>query len=271
MSKELSMNRARLFLVSVILSAVAVSCGTLRHVSTDEELDSRYNEYARDHFFMEGIRMYNEHNLDAAMDLMSRSLDDDTASAATCYSLAQYYMSMRDRALVEKYSEKSRDLLLRAVRLEPDNYWSRRLLALNYLRQNRRQEAVEQYEEMSRRFPGRTDILISLAGLYDEAKPEDYNPTDYSIYAYGLGYEIPINKVKYFYERNYFDGNLNHTLIIASKKELEDNNINRVALFLTNGELTSEEENFPELTYGVGEGKIFEIDHRTFDRMGSGE
>ena len=163
------MNRARLFLVSVILSAVAVSCGTLRHVSTDEEFDSRYNEYARDHFFMEGIRMYNEHNLDAAMDLMSRSLDYDTASAATCYSLAQYYMSMRDRALVEKYSEKSRDLLLRAVRLEPDNYWYRRLLALNYLRQNRRQEAVEQYEEMSRRFPGRTDILISLAGLYDEA------------------------------------------------------------------------------------------------------
>lgn len=112
--------------------------------------------------------MYNEEHYDAALDLMTRSLDYDTASAATCYCLAQYYMSMRDRALVEKYSGKAHDLLMRAVRLEPDNYWYRRLLAMSYLRANRQAEAIEQYEEISRRFPGRTDVLITLAGLYDD-------------------------------------------------------------------------------------------------------
>lgn len=149
---------------------VTVSCGSNRHISTGQETDtSVYDGYARDHFYMEGIRLYNENRYDAAMDLMSRSLDYDTASAATCYSLAQFYMSMRDRALIEKYSGTAINLLSRAVRLEPDNYWYRRLLAISLLRQNRRQEAIEQYEEMARRFPGRTDVLISLAGLYDEA------------------------------------------------------------------------------------------------------
>ena len=113
--------------------------------------------------------MYNEFKYDAAMDLMQHSLYYDTASAATCYSLAQYYMSMRDRELIEKYSKTAQTLLLRAVRLEPDNYWYRRLLAMNYLRQNRQAEAVGQYEEISRRFPGRTDVLITLASLYDDA------------------------------------------------------------------------------------------------------
>lgn len=96
----------------------------------------------------------------------------------------------------------------------------------------------------------------------------DYDSEDYNIFGYGLGYEIPINKVKYFGQRNYEEGNLNQTLILASKKEIEDNNINRIALFLTNGELKADEANFPKLTYGVGEGKIFEVDNRTFDRLG---
>ena len=155
------------FLIAFV--AVTVSCGSARHVSADPLSKADMDGYAGDHFFKEGIRLYNEGHYDAAMDLMSRSLDYDTASAATCYCLAQYYMSMQDRALVEKYSGTAQELLARAVRLEPDNYWYRRLLAISYLRQNRQADAIRQYEEISRRFPGRTDVLITLAGLYDDA------------------------------------------------------------------------------------------------------
>lgn len=157
------------FIPVLLSSAVLISCGSIRHASTEPLSQSDLDGYARDQFFNEGIRMYNEQKYDAAMDLMSRSLDYDSASAATCYSLAQYYMSMRDRALIEKYSGKAESLLQRAVRLEPGNYWYRRLLAMNYLRQNRQEDAIEQYEEIARRFPGRTDVLITLAGLYDDA------------------------------------------------------------------------------------------------------
>lgn len=140
----------------------------MRHSASDPVSEVEANGFARDHFYMEGIRMYNDSKYDAAMDLISHSLDYDTASAATCYSLAQFYMSMQDRSLVEKYSATSELLLTRAVRLVPDNYWYRRLLALNYLRQNRQQDAIGQYEEIARRFPGRTDVLLTLAGLYDD-------------------------------------------------------------------------------------------------------
>lgn len=168
------MKRALSITVSLIaFVAVTVSCGSARHVSADPLSKADMDGYTGDHFFKEGIRLYNEGHYDAAMDLMSRSLDYDTASAATCYCLAQYYMSMQDRALVEKYSGTAQELLARAVRLEPDNYWYRRLLAISYLRQNRQADAIRQYEEISRRFPGRTDVLITLAGLYDDAGDYD--------------------------------------------------------------------------------------------------
>ena len=148
---------------------VSVSCGSVRHAASEPLTKSQTDGYARDHFFNEGIKMYNEGAYDAAMDLISFSLDYDTTSAATSYCLAQYYMSLRDRDLLEKFSGTARELLLRAVRLEPDNYWYRRLLAMGYLRQNMQAEAIAQYEEISRRFPGRTDVLLTLAGLYDDA------------------------------------------------------------------------------------------------------
>ena len=87
------------FLVSIV---VLTSCGMSRHVLSDPLSKDALDRYARDHFYMEGVKMNNENHYDAAKDLMSHSLDYDTASAATCYSLAQYYMSLNDRTLVEK-------------------------------------------------------------------------------------------------------------------------------------------------------------------------
>ena len=163
------MKRGLFIIVSLVFLTAAVSCGSVRHASPDPLSGAELDRYASDHFFKEGIKLYNEEHFDAAMDLMSRSLDYDTASAATCYCLAQYYMSLQDRNLMEEFSGKAQELLLRAVSLEPDNYWYRRLLALGYLLKNNQAAAIDQYEEIARRFPGRTDVLITLAGLYDDA------------------------------------------------------------------------------------------------------
>ena len=77
------------------LLVALVSCGSLRHASSEPLDQASLDGYARDHFFNEGIKMFNDGHYDAAMDLMTRSLDYDTASAATCYNLAQYYMSLK--------------------------------------------------------------------------------------------------------------------------------------------------------------------------------
>ena len=163
------MKRGLSAVLCLFVLTASLSCGSARHASSDPLSASQISGYARDHFYMEGVRMYSQGKMDDAMDLMAHSLDYDTASAATCYSMAQFYMSMRDRELLNKYAPVSEELLLRAVRLEPGNYWYRRLLAMNYLRQNRQKDATVEYEEIARRFPGRTDVLITLASLYDDA------------------------------------------------------------------------------------------------------
>lgn len=115
------------------------------------------------------------------------------------------------------------------------------------------------------------DMVNNVAKNYNNELITDYDSSQYTIFGYGLGYEKSINRIKYFPERTYLERNIDYPLILASKKEILDNNINRIALFLTNGELKSNEDKFPELTYGVGEGKIFEIDGRVFEELGGGE
>ena len=79
------MKRGISTLTSILASmAVLVSCGTLRHAAPDPVSKQELDSYAHDHFFMEGIKMYNEEQYDAAMDLMAHSLEYDTASAGYC-------------------------------------------------------------------------------------------------------------------------------------------------------------------------------------------
>ena len=86
--KKHLMKRGLVIILSVLTVMVAaVSCGSARHASADPLSDSALDGYAGDYFFREGVRLYNEGQMDAAMDLMFRSLDYDTASAATCYCL----------------------------------------------------------------------------------------------------------------------------------------------------------------------------------------
>lgn len=171
-----------IIILSALLAAVC-SCSPIRHTSADPLAKPVTDGYASDYFFTEGVRMHNDGRYDAAMDLISRSLDYDSVSAAACYNMAQYFMSLNDRSLAERYSETARKLLLRAIRQAPDNYWYRRLLAMSYLRQNRNAEAIDQYEEIARRYPGRTDVLITLAGLYDDAG--DYEKELWALKRYG--------------------------------------------------------------------------------------
>lgn len=160
------MRRLSLILLCPLLM---LSCSVLKHEGKSFSEDYSTDGYARDYFYLEGARQFDLGNYDAAMDLYRHTLDIDTATAAACYNLAQFYMSFRDRATSQRYASKADELLSRAVRLEPDNYWYRRLLAMNMQRMNRVDDAIAQYEEMARRFPGRTDLLLTLAALYDDA------------------------------------------------------------------------------------------------------
>ena len=95
----------------------------------------------------------------------------------------------------------------------------------------------------------------------------DFDNENYNLFRYGHGLDLPISKIKYF-DQNTYNDKISYRLLLASQEEITENNIDKIALFLTNGELKADEENFPELTYGVGEGKIFEVYPWIFEEVG---
>ncbi|MCQ2083027.1 MAG: hypothetical protein MJY58_00830 [Bacteroidaceae bacterium] len=160
----------RRFCIILFLMPVLVSCSSLsssRRTEGDAALGAS-SVAAQDYIFTKAVQNIAEDRYDSALDLLQYGLAADTSNAAGCYYLAQLYMSFRERSVVRQYMPVCDSLLTKAVRLAPDNFWYRRLLAINMLRMGRREEAVVQYEELARRFPGNSDILLNLAGLYDE-------------------------------------------------------------------------------------------------------
>ena len=146
-------------LILIFTIQLMVSCG----VSHSSVLSRQplFDSYASNYFFHEGVKKADAGYYDAAMDLMNYCLETDTSSAAACYNMAQYLLSTGE-------GEKSEQLLKRAIRLAPDNYWYHRLLAVNYSMRHKTQNAIGQLEKMVVQFPGRSDILLELADLYEE-------------------------------------------------------------------------------------------------------
>ena len=67
--------------------------------------------------------------------------------------------------------------------------------------------------------------------------------------------QTPIKNIEYF--EHHIDGTIMHDIVLISKAEAQEKGIKKIALFLVNGEI--EENSIPELTYGIGEGRIMEI------------
>jgi len=156
------MKRFRLTL-SIILAAVCMAgCGSARRVQDmGSGSQDQFNSVAREYFFLEGARRSNENRPDAAMEMLRHSVAIDTTSAAAWFELAQCYIVVNDR-------KRTEECLLRAIQLEPQNFWYRRLLAVVYSRLRKVEQAIDQYEQMVALFPGNSNLLLELAELYDQ-------------------------------------------------------------------------------------------------------
>lgn len=99
----------------------------------------------------------------------------------------------------------------------------------------------------------RFNELFSGINVTDEGGNPATITTDYV----KLGrYNMPFIKDIVYFMRN-LDGTIMHEIVLISKDEVQEKGIKKVALFLVNGEIDS--NNIPELTYGIGEGKVLEI------------
>ena len=121
---------------------------------------------------------------------------------------------------------------------------------------------------------------IKVEGLSSTVKPENdevnglawsrtldgyitgYDKDNYTYVSHGAGKSIPVKYIDYYTRNSYENARIFETLKLIKKTEAQELGVTKISLFLANGELTADEGAFPELTYGVGQGKIFEIDGR---------
>lgn len=125
-------------------------------LSADEQRKFEY-------YFIEALRLKQNGEYDAALEMFRHCLSIDPTSAVVLYELAHYYILFNQPERAELAFE-------RAVALNPDNYWYKQTLAAFYQRAGKIDKAIAAYEDMTRQFPGRGESLLTLASIYDSRK-----------------------------------------------------------------------------------------------------
>lgn len=169
----------------------ATKLHTSHPVLTEEEQNKFQN------YFLEAQRLKYLDKADAAFDLFQKCAEIDTASAAVCYELADYYLKMNDAA-------SAYHCIRKATRLDPENYWY--LYSLANLAQglNQPDEAIRALSKLSVKYPDKSELNYALAEIYSQKK--DYKKAiatlDKLEEQLGLTEEISIEKYRLYFVVN---------------------------------------------------------------------
>ena len=118
-----------------------------------------------DYFFMEAVKLKERGSLDEAFEVYNHCLEINPTSAVTLFELSKYYMYL------QQY-DRGEDALVKAVALEPSNYWYKNTLAIYYQNKGETEKAIDVMEGMVERFPSRLEPLMALVDLY--TRSQDY-------------------------------------------------------------------------------------------------
>lgn len=150
-----------------------VSCGTTQKTSVSskkkgavaEEKDPLTAEQRRkyDYYFLEGVRLKQKGDYDAAFEMYSHCLDIYPKGAATLYEISKFYMFLNQ-------PEKGEEALKDAVDADPSNFWYKQTLAAYYQNKGEFPKAIYVYEDMASQFPTRLEPLMALVDLYNRTK-----------------------------------------------------------------------------------------------------
>jgi tetratricopeptide (TPR) repeat protein len=109
-----------------------------------------------DYFFYEGLNLKNAGKYDAAFEMFTHCSTIDSTSAPLLYELSSFYLQL-DR------SDKTVEMLKRAVQHEADNFTYKMALATILRNLGMYGEAVETYEELVAEYPGKVELYYYLA------------------------------------------------------------------------------------------------------------
>lgn len=108
---------------------------------------------------IEGIKQYNQKNLDSAKIQFNRLLRIDPANDAAYFYLANISLMNNDIVSGEM-------LLKKGIELDSTNYWYKNLLGQIYLKTDKPDQAIELYEKLASQFPKKTESYYNLVNLY---------------------------------------------------------------------------------------------------------
>ena len=105
------------------------------------------------------VTEYNEDRYVEAARILDSAVTLDPSSDAAWYYRALCALRMKD-------ADKAESCFLRALDLDPDNYWYRYRLALLYRMTSRPELTVDIYEKLLSDFPKKSDLYFDLVELY---------------------------------------------------------------------------------------------------------
>lgn len=142
-----------------------VSCGSTRRSVEAEEVPhtlSAMEQRKADYFFLEANRLKNNGKYDAAFDMYVRTLETDSLNAAALFELANFYLQL-------KRVQQTYDLLQKAVRIEPENYWYNLMYAGIAQNLNLPDQAITVYNRLIPLYPDKPELNYMLAEVYAQA------------------------------------------------------------------------------------------------------
>ena len=119
-----------------------------------------------DNRILDAVEMYNSRNLDGAMEILQKIVEEDPSKDAAHYYIALAAIGKKDLVSAERH-------LRQAVELDGANFWYRQRLASLYASTSRPELAVDIYEKLLKDFPKKSDIYFELVELYAAQKEID--------------------------------------------------------------------------------------------------
>ncbi len=153
----------KIFIILSFFTAILLAGSCTRKIVPGLKQGQEYNLAGYNNLYIEAIKQKLLGNIGNAMECFEKCIEINPASDASYYQMAQILISRGDVQAGKKFLKK-------ACELSPGNLWYNMLLAGIYHQENNLDSTIICYERAVKGNPGKDDILISLAGLYNEKK-----------------------------------------------------------------------------------------------------
>ena len=187
-----------LFAVFIFIFLLS-SCGVSKKIQSPdmlkEETDylSANDRRKFDYFYLEGTRLAQKGEIDAAFDMLRQAAAVDTMSASVKYALASYYLQLNKPQIAY-------DMIKDAVRIDKDNYWYGMMLANLAQNLGDNEQAEKAYQTLIANNPQKPELNYMLAETYAQKGEyqkaiDSYEKMEQSM---GIMEPITLQKVKLY-------------------------------------------------------------------------